>query len=137
MVPFGRHQQGGVQKRPTRQTKVKDVMPEFNDENIFKTMQCGKCLSRAHCINKKLQKKDAKYLFRVVSYVTCFCAGERPITTLLLIKPGVASRHLSRLLKRIAHEGFRVVALRQLMLSEDDVRHIVAQNDQQVLLCNL
>ena len=35
-----------VQKRPTRQTKVKDVLPEFADENLFKTMEAGACLMR-------------------------------------------------------------------------------------------
>ena len=42
---------------------------------------------------------------------------------------------MSKLLKRVAHEGFRVVALRQLRLGEEHVRHVVPANDQQVKCC--
>lgn len=58
--------------------------------------------------------------------------GERPITTVLVLKPDVACNHLSKLLKRVTHEGFRVVALRQLVLDEPAIEQIVPAQDQQV-----
>ncbi|XP_071503369.1 dynein axonemal assembly factor 8-like [Diadema antillarum] len=59
-------------------------------------------------------------------------AGPRPITTVLVIKPG-ALRHLAKILKRISQEDFLVVALRLLSLSNRQAKALVpdevAEND--------
>ena len=58
--------------------------------------------------------------------------GERPITTVLIVKPDVVHKQLGRLLKRVTHEAFRIVALRQVMLDEEAIGRIVPEKDQQV-----
>ena len=61
------------------------------------------------------------------------CSGERPITSVLVVKPQTAAKHLPKVLKRITHEGFRIVAWRQTRLTDDHIQRVVPKNDQKVL----
>ena len=58
--------------------------------------------------------------------------GPRPLCTLLLVKPDVVKQGLSKLLRRLAQEGFVVVAMRLESLSEDLAIKVVPEEDKQV-----
>ena len=59
-------------------------------------------------------------------------SGPRPITTLLLCKPSVVKRSLAKLLRRVIQEGFVVVAMRLVMLSEDEAVVAIPTEDSEV-----
>ena len=57
-------------------------------------------------------------------------SGPRPITTLLVVKPDAVQRHLSKLLRRVSQEGFKVVGLCLETLSPEQAELLM---DEQVL----
>jgi nucleoside diphosphate kinase len=59
-------------------------------------------------------------------------AGPRLICSLLIAKPHVVARSLGKLLKKVTQEGFSVIGMRQVMLSEPEARHIVPAENAQV-----
>ena len=59
--------------------------------------------------------------------------GPRPLCTLLLVKPDVVKQWLSKLLRRLAQEGFVVVAMRLESLSEDLAIKVIPEEDKQVI----
>lgn len=44
-------------------------------------------------------------------------SGPSPITTFLLIKPGAATKHLAKIVRKVVHEGFRIVGLHQAVMT--------------------
>lgn len=59
-------------------------------------------------------------------------AGPRPICTLLVVKPHVVTKGIPKLMKKLTHEGFHIVALKQMMLSRDQAEGLVPSGDAQV-----
>ena len=58
--------------------------------------------------------------------------GPRPLCTLLLVKPDAVRQGLSKLFKRLSHEGFVVVALRLETLTDTLAHRLIPLTDQQV-----
>ncbi|KAK3752174.1 hypothetical protein RRG08_059735 [Elysia crispata] len=52
-------------------------------------------------------------------------AGQQPISTLLLLKPLATERYLSRVLRKVVQEQFRLVGLRMLRLSQNQAERLV------------
>ncbi|RUS90016.1 hypothetical protein EGW08_002203, partial [Elysia chlorotica] len=52
-------------------------------------------------------------------------AGQQPICTLLLLKPQAMERHLSRVLRKVVQEQFKIVGLRMLCLSQEQALKLV------------
>ncbi|GFO29901.1 nucleoside diphosphate kinase [Plakobranchus ocellatus] len=51
--------------------------------------------------------------------------GQQPITTVLLVKPLATERFLSRVLRKVVQEQFKMVGLRMLRLSADQAERLV------------
>ena len=62
-------------------------------------------------------------------------SGPRPFTTFLVIKPRAFQRHLTKILKKLTQEGFRLVGLKLLVLDEGKAELIVP-NDVGVCIIN-
>ncbi|GFR78896.1 nucleoside diphosphate kinase [Elysia marginata] len=52
-------------------------------------------------------------------------AGQQPINTLLLVKPQATERYLSRILRKVVQERFRLVGLRMLRLTREEAERLV------------
>ena len=53
-------------------------------------------------------------------------SGPRPITTFLIIKQRAFQKHLSKILKNLAQESFKIVGLKLTVLHEDVTRQLVS-----------
>lgn len=47
-------------------------------------------------------------------------SGPQPVTTLLVIKPRAVKKHLTKILRKIMLEGFKVVGLRQAVVEKEE-----------------
>ena len=56
-------------------------------------------------------------------------SGPQLLTTLLIIKPRAVKRHLSKIIKKIVQEGFKIVAMRLQTLTDDNIQYLL-KNDQ-------
>ncbi|XP_046582634.1 dynein axonemal assembly factor 8-like [Haliotis rubra] len=63
-------------------------------------------------------------------------AGPQLLTTFLLIKPSAVVKHLARLFKKIAQEGFQIVGLKMAVLSIQQAQHVLSTEVlQDLALC--
>jgi len=58
-------------------------------------------------------------------------SGPRPITTFLVIKPRALKRHLTKILKKIIQEGFRIIGL-ELQTMDRQRATILLEHDNTV-----
>jgi len=57
-------------------------------------------------------------------------SGPRPFPTVLVIKPRAVRRHLTKILKKLTQEGFRLVALRLMVLTPAQAERLIPDTVQ-------
>lgn len=59
-------------------------------------------------------------------------SGPQLITTALIIKPRAVKRHLSKIVKKIIQEGFKIVGMRLQILNKENVLHLLRNEEDLV-----
>jgi nucleoside diphosphate kinase len=60
-------------------------------------------------------------------------SGPQPISTLLAVKPRAVKKHLTKILRKVLLEGFKVVGLRQAVVREEEELLCLIDEDGQLV----
>lgn len=91
--------------------------------------QKGKKTGRGNILKGRGQTPGVQVLLPDdIPIISSLLAGPNPLNTVCIIKPDAVPRHVGKVLKRLAREGFVVVNMRMDMLTEGDAMAIVARD---------
>ena len=60
-------------------------------------------------------------------------SGPRLLTTMLVVKPSISSKHLPKVLKKLTQEGFQIVGLRQEVLGREKIACLLPVSGNEAL----